>query len=133
MLFRLQNLNYSYLYGTFLLNFYLMKKNYIQAFILLIAISFSSYSQVIDDDFEDGDLSGWTEGTASDWTNSTSSPITGTRSLKHNLSGVTDESYIYHDISSLDLSTQNISWQFNLANGSWDPSGSNRFWYIYGK
>ena len=105
-----------------------MNKNYIQAFILFIAISFSSYSQVIDDDFEDGDLSGWTEGTASDWTNSTSSPITGTRSLKHNLSGVTDESYIYHDISSLDLSTQNISWQFNLANGSWDPSSSNRFW-----
>ena len=105
-----------------------MKKNYIQAFILFVAISFSSYSQVIDDDFEDGDLSGWTEGTANDWANSTSSPITDTRSLKHNLSGVTDESYIYHDISALDLSTQNISWQFNLANGSWDPSSSNRFW-----
>ena len=107
-----------------------MIKNYFLKFFLSIFYIFTviSYSQVINDDFEDGSISGWIEGTSSDWTNSTSSPITGLRSLKHNLSSTTGESYIYHDISSLDLSPQNISWQFNLANENWDPSGSNRFW-----
>ena len=107
-----------------------MKQNYFlkKIFFLFLLITSITQGQVIDDDFEDGDISGWTEGTASDWTNSTSSPITGSQSLKHNLSSVSGESYIYHDISSMNLSTQNISWQFNLANESWDPSGSNRFW-----
>ena len=107
-----------------------MIKNYFLKFFLSVFFIFTaiSHCQVINDDFEDGSISGWTEGTSSDWTNSTSSPITGLRSLKHNLSSTSGESYIYHDISSLDLSTQNISWQFNLANENWDPSSSNRFW-----
>ena len=82
---------------------YFLKK----IFLLLLFITSITNSQVINDNFEDGDITGWTEGTSSDWTNSTSSPITGSRSLKHNLSSVSGESYIYHDISSLDLSTQN--------------------------
>lgn len=96
-------------------------------FLFLTFFTFQLSGQVINDNFEDGDLTGWTEGTASDWINSTSSPLTGTRSLKHNLSGVSSSSYIYHSISSLDLTTQDITWSFNLANGNWDPSSSNKF------
>lgn len=106
------------------------RENFLKALLIICLTSFSTQisSQVISDNFEDGDLIGWTEGTASDWTNSTSSPITDTRSLKHNLSGVSSNSYIYHDITSLDLTTQDVTWSFNLANGSWDPSGANKFW-----
>ena len=104
-----------------------MKKNYFFSFFLLFTF-LTIQSQVINDNFEDGDINGWTEGTASHWVNSTDSPITGTRSLKHNLSSTSSESYIYHDISSLDLTTQDVTWQFNLKNGSWDPSSANRFW-----
>lgn len=104
------------------------QKNFLKILAITLFSSFFSYSQTISDDFEDGNLTGWTEGTSGDWTNSTSSPITGTRSLKHNLSSVSGESYIYHDISALDLTNEDTSWQFNLANGAWDPSGSNRFW-----
>ncbi len=103
------------------------KKNLLKIAIFSLFFAFSFQAQVINDNFEDGDLTGWTEGVSGDWINSTSTPITGTRSLKHNLS-VAGESYIYHDISSLDLTTQNISWQFNLKNSGFDPSGNNKFW-----
>ncbi len=94
-----------------------------------IFITSSAWSQtIINDNFDDGDLSGWTEGTASDWANSTDSFITGTNSLKHNLSSVSGSSYIYHSTAGLDLTTKDATWQFNLKNGSWDPSGSNKFW-----
>ncbi len=106
-----------------------MKQKYFLIYLILFNLLILTVnSQVINDNFEDGNLTGWVQGTAGHWTNSTDSPITATNSLKHNLSGVSDESYIYHDISTLDLTTQNVTWQFNLKNGNWDPSGANRFW-----
>lgn len=108
-----------------------MKLNNLLKSIIITLFSFFSsqlHCQVINDDFEDGNLTGWTEGTASEWTNSTSTPITGSRSLKHNLSGVSGSSFIYHDISSLDLTTQDITWQFNLKNSGFDPTSGNKFW-----
>ena len=106
-----------------------MKQKYFLIYLIVFNLLILTVNaQVINDNFEDGDLTGWVQGTAGHWTNSTDSPITGTNSLKHNLSGVSDESYIYHDISALDLTTQNVTWQFNLKNGNWDPSGANRFW-----
>lgn len=74
-----------------------MKQKYLLKTLLIVCLTLCSvqfFGQAITDNFEDGDITGWTEGTASDWTNSTSSPITGTRSLKHNLSGVSDNSYL---------------------------------------
>jgi hypothetical protein len=108
-----------------------MKLNNLLKSIIITLFSFFSsqlHCQVINDDFEDGNLTGWTEGTAGDWTNSTSTPITGSRSLKHNLSGVSGSSFIYHDISSLDLTTQDITWQFNLKNSGFEPTSGNKFW-----
>ena len=82
----------------------------------------------LSEDFEDGDISGWTEGQSGDWTVSTSTPITGSYSLKHNLSSTAAESYVSHALTSLNLASGTTTWKFNLKNGSWDPSGSNRFW-----
>ncbi len=84
-------------------------------------------SVIFADDFEDGDLVGWTEDIAGSWTNTTTGAITGSRSLKHNLSSVESTSYIYaQPIYSL-AGTQTV-WRLNLKNGNWDPSDQNRFW-----
>jgi trimeric autotransporter adhesin len=96
--------------------------------LFLAFISFYSFGQVISDDFDDGDITDWTQGTSSHWASSTSSPINGTNSIKHNLSNTSGSSYIVKSISSLDLINQNTTWQFNLKNGNWDPSSGNKFW-----
>ncbi len=81
----------------------------------------------ISDDFEDGNLDGW--GNTTDWMNSDIEPISGSRSLKHGLSGVAANSYIYRDLSSISLNAKSVTWQFNLKNGAWDPSGTSKFWF----
>ena len=87
----------------------------------------SSWPTIFADDFEDGDLAGWTQGAADHWTNSSSGPVTGSRSLKHNLSSVESTSYIYAQPVYALAGTQTV-WRFNLKNGNWDPSADNRFW-----
>ncbi|MBO6586989.1 MAG: lamin tail domain-containing protein [Gracilimonas sp.] len=95
----------------------------------LISISEISQAQttLLSDDFEAGNLNSWVDDSTNHWAASTSSPINGSYSMKHALSSEENESYIYSSISSGDLSTKVTTWQFNLNNGSWDPSGSNFF------
>ncbi|MGD9782480.1 MAG: hypothetical protein AB7V14_10060 [Kiritimatiellia bacterium] len=78
------------------------------------------------DDFEDGDLVGWTQDGAGNWANSATTPITGERSLKHNLSGVATTNYVYAQ-PSYSLSADTTTWRFKLKNGNWDPSSDNRY------
>jgi len=85
-------------------------------------------AQEINDNFDDGDITGWTESTAGHWVSSTTNPIIGTHSLKHNLSSVSGSSYISQSISGVDFTTEDATWQFNIKNGNWDPSGGNKFW-----
>jgi hypothetical protein len=85
---------------------------------------------ILEDNFEDGNLNGW--GNITDWISSADNPITGNYSLKHNLvsdGGSAVQSYIYHDISGLNLNTKTVIWQFNLKNGAWDPSSTSKFWF----
>ncbi len=107
------------------------RKNHLAHAIVLLLPYFlitSTYSQQINDNFDNGTITSWTQGTNGHWTSSTTSPITGSHSLKHNLSNTAGKSYISKPISGLDLTTEDITWQFNLKNGNWDPSGSNKFW-----
>ena len=83
-------------------------------------------TNIFEDDFEDGDLAGWTEDVAGNWTNSTSTPIAGNRSLKHNLSAVAATNGIYAQ-PVYDLLADTTTWRFQMKNGSWDPSADNRF------
>jgi len=80
----------------------------------------------LQDDFEDGDLAGWIQTPAAHWGNSADSPINGSQSLKHALSGVESNSSISF-ATALDVAADSTSWRFNLKNGSWAPSGGNRF------
>ncbi|MCB0497097.1 MAG: lamin tail domain-containing protein [Cyclobacteriaceae bacterium] len=98
--------------------------------LLLLFVSGIAFGQTtyLDDNFDDGDILGWTEGSTGDWVSSTDTPINGTNSLKHNLSGVSGTSYISTTISSADLTVEDFTWRFQLQNGAWDPSSSNKFW-----
>ena len=80
---------------------------------------------IFEDDFEDGDMVGWTQDGAGNWASSTDAAITGSRSLKHNVSGVAATNYVYAQ-PSYSLSADTTTWRFKLKNG-WEPSGSSRF------
>ena len=84
---------------------------------------------IFEDDFEDGDLAGWTEDVSGDWTNSASGPIAGSRSLKHNLSSVAATNYLYAQ-PVYNMGADQTTWRFQLKNGAWDPSADNRF-HVY--
>jgi hypothetical protein len=111
----------------------MMKKHACLMFAVMAATALlampAARAQVFTDDFEDADLSGWTEDTAGNWANSSSTPITGTRSLKHNLSGVVGTNYIYAS-PVYGVSTAATTWRLNMKNGNWDPSTGNRFWFM---
>ena len=84
---------------------------------------------IFEDDFEDGDLAGWTQDATGNWTNSTATPIAGARSLKHNLVSVAATNQVYAQ-PVYDLAADTTTWRFKLANGNWDPSADNRF-HVY--
>jgi len=100
-----------------------MKKLFFFIILFFPALIFSQ----INDDFEDGNIDGWTEGTTGDWIASATSPITGTYSLKHNLDDVAGTSFITHNINGISIDNGETIWQFNFKNGAWNPSGSNYF------
>lgn len=100
-----------------------MKNIFFFFFLLIPSFIFSQ----INDDFEDGDISGWTESTTGDWISSASMPITGAYSLKHNLDNVSGTSFITHNINNISINAGETVWQFNFKNGNWNPSGSNYF------
>jgi len=79
-------------------------------------------------DFEQNNLNGWQQGTDGDWTTSSTGAISGTYSLKHNLSGVSANSYITTSLDSLDLTDVSTTWRFQMKNGNWNPTSGNKFW-----
>ena len=104
-----------------------MKKLKIFYFIFLASF-YTTTGQEIIDNFENETITNWIQNGSNHWNISTESPITSVKSLKHNISNTAGNSYISRNTSSLDINNKNTTWQFNLKNGSWDPSGSNKFW-----
>jgi len=78
------------------------------------------------DDFESGNLSGWKQ--TSDWEVSASEKISGNFSLRHLSKTTSGVSSIFHSISA-DWNSSDLEWSFQLKDGKWDPSSSNRFWF----
>ena len=77
------------------------------------------------DDFESGNLSGWEQ--TSDWEVSDVNPITGKFSLKQLANTTNNSSSIFHKVKS-DFNNTDLEWTFQIRNGNWDPSSSNKFW-----
>jgi hypothetical protein len=81
---------------------------------------------LFNDDFESGKLSGWKQ--TDDWEVSASEKITGNFSLRHLRKSASGSSSIFHSIST-DWNSVDLEWSFQLKDGKWDPSSSNRFWF----
>ncbi|MDP3644434.1 MAG: gliding motility-associated C-terminal domain-containing protein [Bacteroidota bacterium] len=81
---------------------------------------------IFKDNFEKGNHIGWKQ--PNDWEVSTTEKISGAFSLKHLSQATGGNSSIFHAASS-DWNSFDLEWSFNLKNGNWDPSSSNRFWF----
>jgi len=82
------------------------------------------------DDFEDGNISNWTQSTSDRWDASTVSPLNGSYSLHHvfdNSAAGTDQVSI--ELPIINLTSQTIVWRFRLKHG-YAPSSSNN-WSVF--
>lgn len=85
----------------------------------------------INDDFEDGDLAGWSVSTANTWASSSITPINGNNSLHHiydNPDAGTDQ--ISHSLGLIDLNAGTTTWRFQVKYKNAAPSGNNN-WSVF--
>ncbi len=90
---------------------------------------FSSTAQTVQFDFEDGNLSSWTQSTLGRWEVSTLSPLGGTRSLKHAPTSGTDVDRISFPLPAWDGAQGTITWRFRLRH-RFAPSSTNH-WAVF--
>ncbi|MCK5027986.1 MAG: lamin tail domain-containing protein [Bacteroidales bacterium] len=82
------------------------------------------------DDFEDGDITNWTQSTADRWAASDIDPLNGSYSLQHIFDNtVDDRDRISVELVTLDLNAGITKWRFRLMHG-YDPSSSNN-WGVF--
>ena len=88
------------------------------------------FGTALEDDFEDGNLTGWTQSTAGRFEASTDSPLAGSASLHHvynNASASHDQAAFSTD--GLDLTAATTTWRFQ-AKHTYNPSTGNN-WGIF--
>ncbi len=95
----------------------------------VVSNSFSvvNLENVFVENFESGFTNNWKHTEA--WTVDKEKSISGTGSLRHNNSG-SGIDYISYDLGAINLASGIYVWQFNLKNGNWSPSSSNKFWFF---
>lgn len=82
------------------------------------------------EDFESGDISGWTQSSTERWAASDVSPINGDYSLHHIFDNPdSGEDQISIELPSIDLTTQNVTWRFKILH-AYNPSSSNH-WGVF--
>ncbi|MBT3192463.1 MAG: fibronectin type III domain-containing protein [Verrucomicrobia bacterium] len=87
----------------------------------------SIFGEALDDDFEDSDISGWTESTASRWEATASTPISGGASLHHAYDNASDDhDQASYTLSGLDVTAATTTWRFQVKHG-YDPSTGNNW------
>ncbi len=85
---------------------------------------------IISDDFEDGNIAGWTESTSGRWSASSTEAINGSYSLKHSYDNSSaDRDRISFPINSLSLAGGIITWRFQAKHG-YNPSANNN-WAVF--
>ncbi len=97
--------------------------------IFLLLVPITAFAQLTDN-FEDGDISNWLESNVGRWEASSDNPLNGAYSLHHifdNSVGDTDQISIA--LPAIDLSAENINWQFQIKYG-YNPSGGNN-WSVF--
>ncbi len=94
--------------------------------ILCLFIPVATFAQLTDD-FEDGDITNWTQSTAARWAASDIEPLTGSYSLHHIFDNTSsDRDQVSFDIPTVDLSADITTWRFRIKY-EYNPSGSNNW------
>jgi hypothetical protein len=93
----------------------------------IATLTFNSETEIIYD-FENGDISAWTQSPSGKWAVSTSTPISGTSSLKH-AGSVASSDRISTTLPMWDTNSGSITWRFLLKHG-YNPS-ENFYWGFY--
>jgi hypothetical protein len=103
-----------------------MLKRLIILFLLTPAFSFAQFT----DDFEDADISDWTESTVGRWAASDISPLTGAYSLHHIFNNtIAEKDRVSIELPTYDLSVDTIKWRFRIKY-EYNPSDGNN-WCVY--
>jgi len=103
-----------------------MMKHLLFLFCFLPAVVFAQFTS----DFEDGDISSWTQSNTGRWAASSVSPLSGDFSLHHifdNPDAGNDQ--IAKKLPSIDITTQDVTWRFSLKH-TYNPSSSNH-WGVF--
>jgi hypothetical protein len=95
----------------------------------LILLPFLAKSQTVSYNFEDGDLSAWTQSAEGLWEVSTSNAIEGAQSLKHAPASGEGIDRVSVDLPIWSGNEGIISWRFKLRHG-WNPSSGNH-WGVF--
>ncbi|MFP4024965.1 MAG: lamin tail domain-containing protein [Thiohalospira sp.] len=102
----------------------------IRNLLFLLIISPSLLFAQFTEDFEDADISGWTQSTDGRWDASDISPLSGSYSLHHifdNPDAGNDQISI--ELPSIDMTAQNVSWRFKIRH-AYNPSSLNN-WSVF--
>ncbi len=105
-----------------------MKKYLVFIIVLTAFLTASAQTVYLSDDFEDGNIDGWIESPDSSWEASTVGAITGSYSLKHISADTAGGNHLHKALNGLDVTAQTTRWRFNLKNGDFDPTNSEKFW-----
>jgi Lamin Tail Domain/CHU_C Type IX secretion signal domain/Bacterial Ig-like domain len=98
-------------------------------FIFFFLLHTTVFAQVTDN-FEDGNIIGWTESTSSRWEASAISPINGTYTLHHTFDNLSaDKDRISYALPNLNLSLGTTIWQFQIKY-DYNPSDGNN-WSVF--
>ena len=95
----------------------------------LILFPFISIAQV-NENFENGTITGWQESSVARWGASTINPISGTYSLQHIFDNPSsDHDQISYPVYNIALDSAITTWRFKVKHG-YTPSGSNN-WGVF--
>ncbi len=106
-----------------------MRRTLFAILLLLLPVYIFSQTDTISDDFEDGDISNWTQNVAATWDATTSSPISGSYSLQHTNAGGSGEEQISIPFSGIEITLGITTWRFQVKH-SFNPSSQNN-WAVF--
>ena len=94
-------------------------------------ITCTDFIYFLDDDFEDGNLTGWSESETGHWQSSDIEAITGVYSLHHIFdASASGSDKISYEMNGVDINSDSTIWQFELKFTNNSPSGTNN-WNVF--